>query len=194
MTPTGRALGARMRCIALLSAAFAVSVLLALHPGLTRAVAACPHAKAQPRQTTLPKLRKAMICLINHERVRHHRRSLNPNGKLKLAAQDHNDLMLEDDCFKHDCPGEPGLNQRVRKAGYTKGQAAWRIAEDLGFDNTPRQMLNRLLRSRFNRRNLLNKTFRDIGVGVGWGAPRKNLDDSKFETFTLVFGWRRARH
>jgi uncharacterized protein YkwD len=179
---------------ALLAATLAVSLSFAFCPGLAPADAACPHARAKPHQTTLPKLRKAMICLVNHERARRDRRQLARSAKLKLAAQGHNDVMLEKDCFRHDCPGEPGLNRRVRRTGYTKGHEAWRIAEDLGFDNTPRQMLARLLRSRFNRRNLLTRSFRDIGVGVGWGTPKKDLDDSKFATYTLVFAWRRARH
>jgi uncharacterized protein YkwD len=98
--------------------------------------------------------------------------------------------MLAQDCFRHRCPGEPGLNHRVKKSGYTKGWDAFAFAENLGYDNTPRQMVRRWLHSRFNRRNLLDPDFRDIGVGVGWGTPIASLDDSKFETYTIVFGWR----
>lgn len=186
-----------MRPSALLGAfcavTFAVSLNFAFGAALAPADAACANAKAHPHETTLPKLRKAMTCLINHKRARRDRHELSTNHRLKVAAQRHNDVMLESDCFRHDCPGEPGLNHRVWRSGYTKGQEAWRVAEDLGFDNTPRQMLKRLLHSRFNRRNLLRRSFRDIGVGVGWGTPREGLDDDKFATYTIVFGWRRAR-
>ncbi len=52
-------------------------------------------------------------------------------------------------------------------------------------------MIRRWMDSRFNRRNVLNGDFRDIGVGVGWGVPVEGRDDSKFATYTVVFGWRR---
>jgi uncharacterized protein YkwD len=170
-----------------------VSLNFAFGAGLATADAACANAKAHPHEATRSELRRAMTCLINRERAKRDRHELKPNRRLKKAAEAHNDVMLEHDCFRHDCPGEPGLNHRVRRAGYTKGQEAWRVAEDLGFDNTPRQMLRRLMHSRFNRRNLLRRSFRDIGVGVGWGTPVEGLDDSRFATYTIVFGWRRAR-
>ena len=47
------------------------------------------------------------------------------------------------------------------------------------------------MNTRFNRRMLLNGDFRDLGVGVGWGAPVATQDDSEFATYTIVFGWRR---
>lgn len=175
-------------------AALAICLALALGPAAAPAGAACAHAGAKAHQVTLPKLRKALTCVINHERGNRGRRLLSPNERLKLAAQRHTKRMLATDCLRHKCPGEPGLNRRVRRTGYTRGQDAWRFAENLGYDNTPRQMVKAWLRSSFNRRNLLNRDFRDIGVGVGWGTPRAGLDDSRFETFTVVFGWRRAKN
>jgi uncharacterized protein YkwD len=189
-TPVGR----RGRVIAaVVAAALAACLALALGPAAAPASAACAHAGAHAHDVTLPKLRKAITCVINHERANRGRRRLARNERLKLAAQGHTNRMLATDCLRHKCPGEPGLNRRVRRTGYTKGQEAWRFAEDVGFDNTPRQMVKAWLRSRFNRRTLLNRHFRDIGVGVGWGTPRAGLDDSRFETFTVVFGWRRAK-
>ena len=78
--------------------------------------------------------------------------------------------------------------------GYTEGRRSWRFAENLGYENTPLQMIRRWMDSRFNRRNVLNGDFRDIGVGVGWGVPVEGRDDSKFATYTVVFGWRRPQH
>jgi hypothetical protein len=52
-------------------------------------------------------------------------------------------------------------------------------------------MLGRWLHSPINRHRMLNADFRDVGVGVGWGAPVAGRDDSRFETYTLVVGWRR---
>jgi uncharacterized protein YkwD len=179
--------------LAFAAATAAVSAALALGPGIAPATAACRHALAHPHQVPLFKIRKAITCLINHKRSNRDRHRLEPNDRLKLAARRHTRTMLAEDCFRHRCQGERGLHRRVRKTGYTRGQRSWEFAENLGYENTPRQMIGRWMHSRFNRRNLLNRDFRDIGVGVGWGAPVADRDDTKFATYTVVFGWRKPR-
>jgi uncharacterized protein YkwD len=179
--------------IALAVVTSAAILALALGPGVASASAACPHAGAHAHEVSLPVLRKTMTCLVNHERSLRGRPALRVNRELRKAAQDHTDVMLAKECFRHNCPGEPGLGHRIRRSGYTKGQRAWRFAEDLGYDVTPRKMMRHWLASRFNRRNLLDPGFRDLGVGVGWGAPKRGLDDRNLATYTLVFGLRRPR-
>jgi uncharacterized protein YkwD len=177
--------------LALGAAALVASLVLAIGPGAAPASAACPHAGAHPRQVPLPKLRKAVTCLVNHERKKRGRPELKPNGQLQTAAQGHTDVMLAKDCFRHDCPGERGLSRRVKRSGYLKGQRAWGFAEDLGFDKTPRRMVKTWMHSGFNRRNLLDGRFLDVGVGVGRGAPKRGLDDRDFATYTILFAFRR---
>ena len=173
-----------------LIASVPVYAALALGPGVSSASARCPHARAHPHQVSLAKIREATLCLVNVERHRRNRDLLASNARLQLAAERHTKRMLATDCLEHKCPGEPGLNRRVRRSGYTKGFDKFHFAEDLGYDNTPSQMMKAWLRSRFNRRNMLNRNFRDIGIGVGWGAAAKGVNDKRFATYTLVFGWR----
>jgi uncharacterized protein YkwD len=168
-----------------------VSLALSLGPGVAPASAACPHARAHPHDVALPKIRKAITCLVNRRREKRDRRVLEPNDRLELAARRHTRTMLDEDCLRHRCPGEPGLNRRVRRSRYTEGQSSWGFAEIIGFENTPSQMIGRWMNTRFNRRTLLNGDFRDLGVGVGWGAPLAGQDDDEFATYTIVFGWRR---
>lgn len=175
------------------AATTAASAALALGPGIAPATAACPHALAHPHQVALPKIRKAITCLINRKRSKRDRHLLEPNDRLELAARRHTRTMLAVDCFRHRCEGEPGLHRRVKRAGYIKGHRSWEFAEILGYENTPRQMIGRWMHSRFNRRTLLNRDFRDIGVGVDWGAPVADRDDNEFATYTIVFGWRKPR-
>ena len=160
-------------------------------PGVAPAAAACPNARAHPHEVSLTQMRKAITCLVNEERTRRDRRPLRRNRRLKAAAQQHNDEMLARDCFRHRCKGERGLSGRVRASGYTKGRKAWGVAEVLGYENTPRQMIGRWMSSGINRHRILKADFRDIGVGVGWGAPVTGEDDSRFATYTVVVGWRR---
>lgn len=156
-----------------------------------RAAGPCPHAGAHPYQASSTELRKAITCLVNRERSKRDRHLLKPDRRLSRAARHHTDTMLRLDCLRHRCPGEPGLERRIRQSGYTKAARAWRVAENLGYDDTPRQMVQAWLHSKFHRRNLLNRGFRDIGVGVGLGAPIAALDDGGFATYAIDFGWRR---
>jgi uncharacterized protein YkwD len=192
-TPAWRTPRGWTALLALAAATAGVSAALALGPGIAPATAACPHARAHPHQVALPKIRKAITCLINRRRSKRERHLLEPNDRLELAARRHTRTMLAEDCFRHRCEGERGLPRRVKKTGYTKGQRSWEFAEILGYENTPRQMIGRWMHSRFNRRTLLKRDFRDIGVGVGWGAPVADRDDSEFATYTIVFGWRKPR-
>jgi uncharacterized protein YkwD len=168
----------------------AAFVALASTPGTTAALAACPHANAKPRTTSLANIRDAMRCLINNKRVQHGRERLKDNNHLARAAKRHTNVMLRKNCFRHRCPGEPALGKRIKRSGYIDGAKFYRFAEDLGFDHTPRRMIRRLMHSKYNRKNILGPDWCDIGVGAGWGAPKKSRDDRKFETFTILFAWR----
>jgi len=167
-------------------------VALAVAPGTTAALAACPHANAHPHETSLSNLRTAMRCLINKKRAKHNLHKLKDNAKLARTAKGHTKVMLNKDCFKHRCPGEPGLRKRMKRSGYLDGAKAYFYAEDLGFDRTPKRMIQRLINDPYNRGNILNGDFRDIGVGVGWGAPKKARDDRRYATYTILFAWRRS--
>jgi uncharacterized protein YkwD len=167
------------------------SVALAAAPGTTAALASCPHANAHPHQASLANLRLAMRCLVNKKRDKHGLHLLKENDRLGVAARRHTEIMLREDCFKHRCQGEPALGKRVKRSGYLKGAKHYYFAEDIGFDRTPKRMIQRVMNDRYNRRNILNPDFRDIGVGAGWGAPKKSRDDSKYATYTILFAWRR---
>jgi uncharacterized protein YkwD len=137
-TPAWRTPRGWTALLALAAATAGVSAALALGPGIAPATAACPHARAHPHQVALPKIRKAITCLINRRRSKRERHLLEPNDRLELAARRHTRTMLAEDCFRHRCEGERGLPRRVKKTGYTKGQRSWEFAEILGYENTPR--------------------------------------------------------
>jgi uncharacterized protein YkwD len=185
--------GTELRAAALVLAVGVAAALLfiGLGPASATANATCRHADAQAHEISLPKLRKTVTCLINHKRARHGRAAVNPNGDLLEAAQGHTDVMLAKECFRHDCPGEPGVGHRLRRSGYTKHQRFFRYAEDLGFHKTPRKMVKAWLHDHSSREHLLDPSFRDIGVGVGWGAPKRNIDDSDLATYTILYAVRR---
>src|SRR5581483_2730953 len=183
----GRRAGA---LIALAPLTLAVSMALGASPGTTAAFA-CAHATDRPHQTSLAKLGKAMQCLVNNKRAKHHLRPLKTSDRLATAARRHTKVMLNQDCFEHQCPGEPPLGKRVKQTGYTKGAKFYRWAEALGYHKSPKRTIRKLMQTSFNRRHILGRRWRDIGVGAGWGAPVAGADDAKLETFTIVFAWRK---
>ena len=176
-----------------LLAVLAAGAVLTLGPGAATAGAACPHANSRPHDTSLRKLRAAMVCLINNQRHKRDRHELSPDRHLRRAAQRHTDVMLAKDCLKHRCPNEPSLARRVNRSGYLNGARNASFAEVLGYESTPREMVNRLLRRKASRRRMLDGSFRDVGVGAGRGTPVEGLGDGKFVTYTLIFAWRRPR-
>ncbi len=138
-------------------------------------------------------LRQAMICLINSDRAEHDRHSLDPNGKLSEAARKHNKVMLEENCWGHDCPGEPNLGKRLRDTGYLRGAKRWRYAENIGCANTPQALFDAWVGNEFARKNIRNGVFRDIGIGVlkdQVGAS--GCDDGNQITYTVVFARRKG--
>ena len=185
--PVGRRAGA---CAAFALLTLAIFAWLGATSGTTAALA-CAHATDRPHQTSLAKLGKAMQCLVNNKRHTHQLRPLKNNDRLDTAAGRHTKAMLKKDCFEHRCPGEPPLGKRIKQTGYTKGAKTYFYAESLGYHKSPKRAIRKLLQSGFNRKNVLGRNWRDIGVGAGWGAPVKGADDQKLETFTIVFAWRK---
>ena len=187
-SPVGRRIAA---LAALVLLTLAISFAFGALPGTTAAFA-CAHATDRPHQTSLSKLGTAMRCLVYNKRAKHHLNPLQENARLNTAARRHTKAMLKKDCFKHRCPGEPPLGKRIKETGYTKGAKRYFYAESLGYHHSPKRVIRKLMQTAFNRHNILGRDWQDIGVGAGWGAPRKGANDKKFETFTILFAWRKG--
>jgi len=156
----------------------------------------CPNTTTPVVQLSDAKIRKSTGCLINRERRQRNRGSLSLNGDLGSAAEKHTRVMIRDDCFFHKCPGEPGLGKRIRRTGYLDGARKWRFAENLGCAPTTQSMVAAWMEDTFNRANILNRSYRDLGVGFEQGVPPTPPEDgtcaSGAGTFTLVFAFRRG--
>lgn len=166
-------------------------------PGSARAAGAQPNCANQdlrPGQLTQSEQRAAITCLISYERKRRDRAPLKKNEALTKIARSHNALMLKTECFRHRCPGERPLAERIEKSAYLKGGGRYGFGENLGCANTPRAQVSAWMKSTAHRRNILGKRFRHIGVGAGRGAPneaRPVCRDRGFATYTVIFAWRK---
>jgi uncharacterized protein YkwD len=157
----------------------------ALFPGTPAAAKGCAHADSQANQATARQLRRATLCLINQARTARGLSPLALNLHLTDMATRHTKTMLAEHCFRHTCRGEDPLPKRLKKSGYLAGAKKWVYAEDLGFEQTPRQMVARWLHSDFDRRNILGRKYADIGLGLRRGSPKKHSPHGvRFLTYT----------
>jgi uncharacterized protein YkwD len=165
-------------------------VVLALFPGRA-AAGACANAGAGINDASADELAKAVQCLVNADRSQRDIRRLDPNAKLRQAAARHNKAMFDENCWSHDCPGEPSLERRIRNTGYLDGAKRWSFAEVFGCANTPQGMLSAWLERRFQRKSLRDRSYRDIGVAaVRDQVPRSQCNGDTQITFTVVLARR----
>lgn len=133
-------------------------------PPAARTAAPAP-APAAPSGTAAQ-----VIALVNKERAAAGCGPLKEDSQLRNAAQGHSDDMARRDYFEHTDPdgGDPGT--RTTAAGYRWSTYGENIAKG---QQTPESVMNSWMNSPGHRANILNCSFKDIGVGVhqGPGGP-----------------------
>jgi uncharacterized protein YkwD len=162
--------------LVLAAAIAALAVMLA--PGTADAAGNACEAwgDSGPGEITPGQARKATLCLLNVERRKVGIPELRRNSKLQAAAQNHSDRMDGTGCFDHECPGEPGLDQRLEGVGYLLANLLrWAYGENIawgvGGRGTPRQITEAWMNSSGHRANILDRDFREVGVGFSRGTP-----------------------
>ncbi|CAI10198.1 CAP domain-containing protein [Aromatoleum aromaticum] len=118
-----------------------------------------------------------MLELINSERARVGVQPLAFDGDLNESAEKHSSWMIATDTFSHTGAGGSSPGERMKAAGYVfSGSWAW--AENIawmstrapaGLQDEVLQLHTNLLNSSGHRANLLNDTYREIGVGLEVG-------------------------
>ena len=180
----------------LLTFAFVVALLvLAASPGTPGASAsACREwGDSDPTELRAGQARDAILCLVNRERDKAGLGSLERDKKLQKAAQRHNDHMDGTGCFDHECGGEAALDSRLEGVGYLGGGLSrWAYGENIawGFEGrgTPESIVDAWMHSSGHRANILNSSFKEIGVGFSVGTPGDGGDPGGI--YTTDFGLR----
>jgi uncharacterized protein YkwD len=148
---------------------------------------------AAPDKVASGAARKAVICFLNAKRRAHGLSRLDRNRKLQRAAQRHNDHMVRRRCFAHECPGEPGLEGRLKSVSYLGGGLRrWAYGENIAWGErwrgTPRQIVDAWMHSPPHRAAILHRDFREVGIGFTPATPVGGGDAGG--TFTADFGLR----
>jgi uncharacterized protein YkwD len=103
--------------------------------------------------------------------------------------------MVRHGFFGHVSPSGSTMSARIRHTNYLRGVRAWRVGENLawgaGTAGTPARIVRAWMRSAGHRRNILDPSFREIGVGVAAGAPRGAGAAVAAGTYATEFGARR---
>jgi uncharacterized protein YkwD len=157
------------------------------------AAARCKHADAQPGDASQKALRVATRCLLNKKRREHAIRKLRRNGRLHRAAGRHTVDMARRQYFSHTSISGASFLDRIRRTGYLRRARGWSVGENIAWGtgelSTPRSIVRAWMNSPGHRANILNGRFREIGVGISFGAPvRSSVRPAA--TYTTDFGMR----
>jgi len=137
-----------------------------------------------------PNVRSAVRCLVNVERAKHGLHALSSNARLNAAADAHSADMVARGYFAHVTPEGASVTDRVRQTGYLGGSDDWALGEDIGWGtgslSTPASILQAFMKSPPHRRVILDRDFRQLGVGVAPGVPVAGQGGGA--TFVLDFG------
>jgi uncharacterized protein YkwD len=171
----------------------AALLLLAASPSVPAAEGGACNAwgDTNPERLSNREARDAVLCLINNERQRHGLPALDRNKKLQKAAQRHSERMDGSGCFSHQCSGESGLDDRLASVGYLRGGLLrWAYGENIAWGlehrGTPSAVVDAWMGSSGHRGNILNHSFKDIGVGFSPGTPQS--ENAPGGIYTVDFG------
>ena len=175
-----------------------VVVLLALAAMLAPAGAqarGCANTKLKPTAANLEVVRSAVLCLHNAERARHGLPKLRESPRLRGAAARHAVHMVGAHFFDHTTPAGTTMAARIRRTGYTSGARAWAIGENIAWGSgrlaTAGQIQRSWMHSAGHRANILQRSFREIGIGITAGVPVRLSASQSGATYTTDFGFRR---
>ncbi len=129
----------------------------------------------------LAQVRAAMLARVNAAR-KGWAYPLRANPKLDLAAQRHAEDMLARHYFAHESPEGKTVRERARTAGYDWRVIGENIAEgQFSVD----EVMDTWMQSPPHRRNILDRDFKELGVGLALGKS----DGGWRVVWVQTFGW-----
>ena len=103
--------------------------------------------------------------------------------------------MVSASFFDHTSSGGSTMVDRIRRSGYTSRASSWALGENIAWGSgalsTAAQIHRSWMRSAGHRSNVLQRSFREIGIGIETGLPVRLSAAQSGATFTADFGFRR---
>lgn len=157
----------------------------------------CSGGQLAPSKTNLAAIARSTVCLLNLERKGRGLSRLRANRQLARAALDHARDMVSKSYFAHESPGGRGFIGRIKARGYLVGHRSWTVGENLAWGGgsaaSPREIVASWMGSPPHRANILNRHFRDVGLGIVVGAPVQLDGAIAAATYGSEFGVRPGR-
>jgi uncharacterized protein YkwD len=186
-----------MARIATLICPVALACIALALPSAASAAGPCADGAIIPDATNTAAVKRATLCLLNRQRTTRGLAKLSSNAELAKAAQSFSVSMVSRQFFDHVSPSGSTLSTRVRRGTrYLRGPIrSWSLGENLAWGSgelaTPQEIVDAWMNSAGHRRNVLDRRFRHIGIGVAAGAP-DDVQGQPAATYTTDFGFRLA--
>ncbi|MFG2595571.1 sigma-70 family RNA polymerase sigma factor [Streptomyces sp. NPDC048462] len=142
-----------------------------------KTVAPPPEKTSMPRPSSAPATQPApasetaqVVALVNQERAKSGCGPVKEDAQLTDAALRHSEDMAARDFFEHTNPDGADPGRRITDAGYHWSTYGENIARG---QQTPESVMESWMNSPGHRANILNCSFKDLGVGIhkGSGGP-----------------------
>jgi uncharacterized protein YkwD len=105
----------------------------------------------------------------------HGLRKLRVHRSLSHAATSYAHLMVRRHFFDHVSPSGSTMMQRIKRTNYLRHARGFTLGENLAWGQgslaTPAQIVNAWMHSPGHRANILNGSYREIGIGIALGSP-----------------------
>jgi uncharacterized protein YkwD len=154
--------------------------------------ATCSHASDLTTALSLQDARVTLLCAVNNERASRGLVAVQQSQQLAEAAQGHAADMVTRHFFGHVTPGGSTLGDRVAATGYMRGRRDWELGEAIAWAQQPLDTAASLVRAWLasppHRAILLDKHFREVGIGVAPGLT--DGSGGAGATAVLDFGFR----
>ena len=152
-----------------------VALALALTSAPARAAVPCANADMIANRDNLRAFARAVVCLIDVERLQRGRRPFDIDSRLVLAGERHASDMVLRDYFSHFTPAGNDMVERLRRVGYLPEGGDWMAGEVLAwgvfYRCTPRATVDAWLASEPHKAALLDPAFQEAGAGAVLGNP-----------------------
>jgi uncharacterized protein YkwD len=154
------------------------------------AASSCAPDTGTTETMTLAAVRDDTRCLLNRKRAAEGVRALTIDRRLTGTARRHSHRMVADQFFAHDSLSGRQFSERIAATGWMDGRGSWIVGENLAWGTgtyaTPRAVVKAWMRSPAHRRNIMERRFRVIGIGVMRGTPIAGVEQGM--TYTTDLG------
>jgi uncharacterized protein YkwD len=153
----------------------AAAIVAACLLGPAALASACAGDRAVPTSANVARVERATACLINAARAQNGLPRLRTAPALGRAAAFHAQEMVANGYFSHDGSDGTTPTQRAKRAGFMPRNGALDVGEIIAWGSgslgSPAEIVQSWLQSPPHRATLLDRRFRQVGVGIVLGAP-----------------------